>query len=503
MEKRRSYNRLAAVSLAALLGLCGYFSSGLIQQPTADTRTTSLPIATIHSLPVPVPTATFSLVSSPTPVPSSTPTVDEIDPVSERQHPTSTLADTVTPLATIAATSTPSANPLPTKKPSTPTSVPDHVTYPEGSLDIVDVLYNQETKPENIKISRPELFQAVDDKLARDMVVALITVNGTLWEKPNAPIDISTEEIIICGRAKHINDRIKPPVCGQIYITHDTFAPRNKLEQQKQHQPSPKESTLGFTNKIGGANLVELQVADITGLLPNYHLIAQSQVIKNVVDDVFHGVIINNPTALNLDQIKVDGVEYEAIHIPAGRVPLNGLHALQLVLGHRMGEHDPTKENQLSIAILLQALMAKLKNTKDFDQDQRVITYAFQALSNPNSKGFEFHPNPLSIITPALLQWGRNMSGDLVVPELAPPLYLGVGEANGLAEVWTAFSDSPDVQSMLKDGQLTPSMTVPKSYTKDGRLVPIVIKTPPQFHRDVLWPSTREAVRQYILTYLN
>jgi anionic cell wall polymer biosynthesis LytR-Cps2A-Psr (LCP) family protein len=71
-------------------------------------------------------------------------------------------------------------------------------------------------------------------------------------------------------------------------------------------------------------------------------------VVKNVVDDVFGGLVVDVPYVFDAAPIYFEDNQYPALHYAQGRQKLNGLQALQFIkaINAQLGKtrYDPTKE---------------------------------------------------------------------------------------------------------------------------------------------------------------
>lgn len=485
-------NRRLWISLLGIgaLGVAVFSNTGIIDQPVANTEIPEEPVATVQILSEIQPTATL-LFLTPTALPATaTPTPIEVEEYARRDRSIPILSPTINPTPT----------PLPTPIPKQPTPLQE-ITYPEGSFDLIKVLSSETSQMrDKLKSTDPEFYDFIDPDLNIGRVNILLSFQGTLWEKPSPPVDFTSEYLISCIQSQHVANRIKPPVCGTIYFNHDAWAILNRSYLQSHNQPSLNESKLGESYGIGGADLVARQISLMSGLSVDYHIFGRGVLVREVVNDVFQSIIINNPYKLDLDEIMVNNIKYPGIRIPQGQVKLNGLQAMQLIVGHRMGEYQLNLENESSLGLLLQAIITKLKNSNDIELYKRVGGYGAQVLFDPGSKGLEYHPNPLSIVGPALLQWTQSGFSTMVVPQLVPSLYAGPNNAGGSGFEWAPSSKSPDVQSLLKDGKLLSSMAVPLPYYDEAtnNVIQIRSKTETKYFREVLYASVRKAVRNYL-----
>src|SRR5207237_1292547 len=115
-------------------------------------------------------------------------------------------------------------------------------------------------------------------------------------------------------------------------------------------------SKIHTTYRHGGFDLMRLTVENATGLSIDYQLAAEDLLVKELVDDVFGGIEIDNPVALATNPIVLSGKLYACSGFSKGRQTLNGIQALCYLKGLALPPYDPAKENNLRKPIVFQAL---------------------------------------------------------------------------------------------------------------------------------------------------
>jgi LytR_cpsA_psr family len=196
----------------------------------------------------------------------------------------------------------------------------------------------------------------IDKQLNQNRINFLVYGYGTTYEPPFPPgykgsiavysLDLRTLQIA----SVTLNHDIRAPEVERYLLSQGRRVPPTRIDQV-------------YLN--GGFDLLRTTVEDATSLSMDFQLAFQDSVVKNVVDEVFGGLVVDVPYVFEAAPIYFENNQYPALHYAQGRQKLNGLQALQFIkaINAQLGKtkYDPTKELAVRKQIITQSVLEAVK----------------------------------------------------------------------------------------------------------------------------------------------
>jgi len=237
---------------------------------------------------------------------------------------------------------------------------------------------------------------------------------------------------------------------SQISLTHDARAPEIEGFNLERGQPS-HPSKIDTTYRHGGFDLMRLAVENATGLSIDFQLAAEDLLVKELVDDVFGGIEIENPVAMATNPIVVSGKLYACPGFPKGTLTLNGLGALCYLKGLALPPYDPAKENNLRKHIVFQSL----KNSVERNLKNPLFPIKMIALMQKQLElkaiAYDFDAKSLVIDAVKQLAGGASLRG-VSLPTIDQNLYLVDDQIGDGGFTWVMSTQNPIIRDELRRG---------------------------------------------------
>jgi LytR_cpsA_psr family len=237
---------------------------------------------------------------------------------------------------------------------------------------------------------------------------------------------------------------------SQISLTHDARAPEIERFNRLRGEPS-HPSKIDTTYRHGGFELMRLAVENATGLSIDYQLAAEDVLVKQLVDDVFGGIEIDNPVALATNPIYVSGRLQPCLAFPKGRQTLDGIRTLCYLKGLAYPPYDPAKENNLRKHIVFQGL----KNEVDRNLNNPLFAIKMLALMQQQLEektiAYDFDAKSLIIGAVEQLAGGAGVR-TVSMPTIDQNLYLVDDQIGDGGFTWVMGTQNPIIRDELKRG---------------------------------------------------
>jgi len=237
---------------------------------------------------------------------------------------------------------------------------------------------------------------------------------------------------------------------SQISLTHDARAPEIERFNRERRLPS-HPSKIDTTYRHGGFELMRLAVENATGLSIDFQLAAEDLLVKQLVDDVFSGIEIENPVEMTTNPIFVAGRLYPCQSFPKGRQTLDGVRALCYLKGLALPPYDPAKENNLRKHVVFQAL----KNGLESNLKNPIFPIKMIALLQKQLElkaiVYDFDAKSLVIDAVKQLAGGAAFRG-VSMPTIDQNLYLVDDQIGDGGFTWVMGTQNPIIRDELKRG---------------------------------------------------
>jgi len=276
---------------------------------------------------------------------------------------------------------------------------------------------------------------------------------------------------------------------ASVTLNHDIRAPeveRYMLAEGKKAPPTRIDQT--YLN--GGFELLRTTVEDATSLSMDFQLAFQDSVVKNVVDDVFGGLVVDVPYAFDAAQVYFENTQYPALHYAQGRQRLNGLQALQFIkaINAQLGKtrYDPTKELAVRKQIIIQSVLdAVKKETTNPIFWAKMVSFLRRTL---DKKDVEYDFDAASLLFKTISQYVANGARGQKMPlTVTRSVYVVDWKVGDGGVQWVTGSINPIMQRDLKNGvYVDVAMSVPI-----GKADPYAPNLATSY-----WTSVRQLVRQ-------
>ena len=261
-----------------------------------------------------------------------------------------------------------------------------------------------------------------------------------------------------------------------ITLNHDIRAPEVERFHAKAGQPAPP-SRLDRAYLEGGFALARQTVEDATGLNVDFQLTFEDSVVKNLVDDVFNGLVVVVPFTFDSEPIVFGDQQYPALRFAEGRQKLTGLQALQFIKGIDLDldqgisdrRKEPAARKQIVVGAVLDAvkreaanplfwtrMLAFLRRTLDSKEvvyDFDAASLLFQTIARYITRGGRVEKIPfnfsqsLFIVDTSVgdggVQWLSTSQNPIMLRELANGFYPDPNMA-----VPTGLSANPDAEDL-------------------------------------------------------
>jgi hypothetical protein len=262
----------------------------------------------------------------------------------------------------------------------------------------------------------------------------------------------------------------------QITLNHDIRAPEiERFVAATGRKSYPTKIDLAY--QTGGFDLMRLAVEDATGLSIDFQLSFQDSVVKNVVDEVFGGLVVDVPYVFEASPIMDNNTLQPALHYAKGKQKLNGLQALQFIkaINAQLGttKYDPNKELAVRKQIIIQAvldtvkkettnpvfwarMLAFLRSTldrKDVEYDFDATTLLFKTISQYVAAGARGEKFPITVarnvyvvdykIGDGGVQWVTGSLNPIMVRDLKNGVYPDIAMSVPLGKADPSAPDLP------------------------------------------------------------
>jgi LytR_cpsA_psr family len=328
---------------------------------------------------------------------------------------------------------------LPIGQPQAAVPVPHGDLFDEAIAPFITIAARARTERER---ADPSYASRIDAELNEHRINFLLFGYGETNEPP-LPRDIigSITIMSLDYRARSIS---------QISLTHDARAPEIERFNRERGLPS-HPSKIDTTYRHGGFDLMRLAVENATGLSIDYQLAAEDLLVKELVDDVFSGIEIDNPVEMTTNPIALSGNLYPCQSFPKGRQTLDGVRALCYLKGLALPPYDPAKENNLRKHIVFQAL----KNGVESNLRNPLFPIKLIALMQKELElkaiAYDFDAKSLVVDAVKQLAGGATIRG-VTMPTIDQNLYLVDDQIGDGGFSWVLGTQNPIIRDELKRG---------------------------------------------------
>ena len=321
----------------------------------------------------------------------------------------------------------------------------------------------------------------IDKQLNQNRINFLVYGYGTTYEPPFPPgykgsiavysLDLRTLQI------------------ASVTLNHDIRAPEvERYIQAEGKKTFPTRIDQTYLN--GGFDLLRTTVEDATSLSIDFQLAFQDSVVKNVVDDVFGGLVVDVPYVFDAAPVYFDEKQFPALHYAQGRQKLNGLQALQFIkaINANLGrtKYDPAKELAVRKQIVIQSVLNVVKaETANPIFWARMLSFLRSTLDR---KDVEYDFDATSLLFGTIGQYVANGARGQKIPlTVTRSIYVVDWKVGDGGVQWVTGSINPIMQRELKNGVYVDiSMSVPT-----GKADPYAPNLAGGY-----WPSVRQLIRQ-------
>ncbi|MBI5878926.1 MAG: LCP family protein [Chloroflexi bacterium] len=393
----------------------------------------------------------------------------------------------VSPVFTPAAESVGTPLPTPTELPA-PTPIPaPTVTQAQVNFvaDIMKPLAAEAARRRRAaQDANPAGFATrIDAPFNANRLNFLVTGYGVTYEPPYPPtykghvtlysLDLNTLQI------------------STVTLNHDIRAPeveRYMMRDGKKVGPSK----LDRAHLAGGFPLARTTVEDATGLNVDFQLVFQDLVVKNIVDEVFGGLLVDVPYVFDAAPIVFADKQYPALRYAQGKQKLNGLQTLQFIkaINAQLGKtkYDPRKEPAVRKQIVVTAVLDNIKReTTNPVFWARLANFLRRTLDN---KEVEYDFDAASLLFQTINQYvARGAQGEKIPLTITRSLFV-VDQAIGDGGVqWVGTSANPIMVRDIKNG-VYPELSISVPTGKADPYAPDLAAN--------YWTSVRQLVKKRI-----
>ncbi len=282
----------------------------------------------------------------------------------------------------------------------------------------------------------------VDAELNATRINFLLFGYGETYEPPHAKDIIGTITILSLDYRTHR--------FAQISLTHDARAPEIERYLAKRGIVT-NPSKIDQTYAIGGFDLMREAVEGASGLAIDFQVAVEDVVVKQLVDEVFGTIEVENPFELDTNPIYVQGVQHPGAHFSKGRLKFDGLLTLNYLKGLALPPYDPTKENNIRKQFVFRAL------SQHAQQNLTNPLAAFKALSFLRGElarktiAYDFDISTLVINAMKKLA-SRPNGGALAIPSIDQNIYLVDQQFGDGGFTWVMGTQSAIIKDELKRG---------------------------------------------------
>lgn len=438
-----------------------------------DVLALALPLPTPYAQPIVLQEATAPPDAKPNWMVTPAATAEAFTPA-----PTETPAPspTTTPRATAVA-----ALPTTTKLPSATATRTATPTPPNLASELLKPLIAEAQRRRAERAARePQAYaRRVDKALNQNRINFLLFGYGTTYEPPLPPGYKGSIAIYSLD--------LRSLQISTVTLNHDIRAP--EVERYSQSAGGGSAPTkLHFAYPTGGFDLMRLAVEDATGLSVDFQVVFQDALVKDVVDELLGGLVVDMPFAFDAAPIYFEDVKYPPLRYPKGRQQLNGIQALQLIkaINAPSMQYDPSKELAVRKQIVVQAALESVK------QEAPNPLFWVKALgflkSTLERKEVEYDFDAGTLVFNTMAQYATSAhQGEPLRLSLGRSIYVvdrGIGDGG---VQWVMGSPNPIMQRDLRNGvYVDKAMSVPL-----GNADPYAADLATKY-----WPSVRQLVRQ-------
>jgi hypothetical protein len=401
--------------------------------PSAEPIQTSTPERVVLAV-TPTPT--------PTPIVGSNPVLTATLVATRTGNTTPTL----TPSANRSNT-TPVATPAPTRAepPATPNpSAQTSVRQPDLFDDLLQPFVVEAAKRRATRAKADATYYwRIDPDLNRTRVNFLLFGYGETYEPPLPPD--------IIGSITILSYDVQTRQLIEISLTHDARAPEiERFAKQNNLKKHMTPSKIDWAYRVGGFDLMRLAVENATGLSIDFQVAMKDVIIKNAIDDVFGGIEVDNPFALGVNPIYIEGKQYPAQTFSIGRQKFDGVKTMSYLKGLALPPYDPAKENNHRKQYIFKGIGESFKS-QVFNPlfSVNVASLIYRELERKN---IEYDFDIFALLINGLRKVATNPSVKLTVPTVSRNIYLVDATSGDGGFVWLPASNSPIIQQELKQG---------------------------------------------------
>ncbi len=304
----------------------------------------------------------------------------------------------------------------------------------------------------------PTYSKRIDRTLNDSRVNFMLFGYGETHEPP-------VTEIAIIGSYTLVSLDTRSGVVDLVSFTHDIRAPEIETLVYKDKKER-RAIRMDKAYKVGGFKLMRQVLENATGLSIDFQVAFRDVVIQRLVDNVFGGIAIDNPTTFAVHPFYLDGKKYPQATFAAGRVKLNGTQVIQFIktVPITQGYYGRTLEHNYRKHLILRALLDTL-SAQSADRAFWLRESGFvMAESVQGAIAYDFDPVALAVsnVTSTLPEIGRYVSegkrGGFGLPQIRRTIYV-VDASHGDGGVQWVRSDAhfgnviaqQDIQSGVYD----------------------------------------------------
>lgn len=288
-------------------------------------------------------------------------TVPEPATETSASQPTESTEQTPTARATLAH------NPDVKRTSSARTDTQEFAAYKKEGDSLFDTLMDpfvKEAQRRRAELAKtdPEFGKRIDKELNAGRVNFLLFGYGESHEPPN------TERALI-GSHTIISYDFRYDRADIVSLTHDIRGPEIERELTKRSQKSTAVR-IDQAYNVGGFKLMRRVLEDATGLSVDFQVTFKDSVMQHLIDDVFNGVVVDVPTAFDVQPFYLDGIKYPKGSFPQGSQRLNGRQVVQFIktVPISAAAYDKSLEHNARKHLIFNALLQSInQNYQDRD----------------------------------------------------------------------------------------------------------------------------------------
>jgi anionic cell wall polymer biosynthesis LytR-Cps2A-Psr (LCP) family protein len=342
------------------------------------------------------------------------------------------------------------ATPMPTRV-STPPAPPTPTPAAQASVRQPD-LFDELIQPFVVEAGKRRAARAradatyywrIDPDLNRTRINFLLFGYGETNEPPLPPD--------IIGSITILSYDVQTRQLIEVSLTHDARAPEiERYAKQHNLKKHMTPSKIDWAYRLGGFDLMRLAVENATGLSIDFQVALKDVVIKHAIDDVLGDIEVDNPFALSVNPIYIEGKAYAAQTFGVGRQKFDGSKTMSYLKGLALPPYDPAKENNHRKQYVFKGVGEKFKSHV-FNPlfSVNVASLVYRELERKN---IEYDFDISALFFNSLRKAASNPSAKLTVPTVSLNVYLVDAKSGDGGFVWLPASGSPIIQQEFKQG---------------------------------------------------